>query len=79
MRIQDKRSDIDFLQRRARLGPHDERMDDRIRELQMEAKTDERKLDDELKHKFRFITGHNKAESSPGVFAEELKVKKNIR
>lgn len=61
------------------LGAHDERMDDRIRETQLEAKTLERKLDDKLKQKFRFITGHNKSEVSPGVFAEENKVKKNIR
>jgi hypothetical protein len=47
--------------------------------MAIELKILETKLIHEAKNKFRYIVGHNKQESQPGVFLEDYKVAKNIR
>mmetsp|Transcript_15913 Transcript_15913/g.24568 ORF Transcript_15913/g.24568 Transcript_15913/m.24568 type:complete len:85 (-) Transcript_15913:2129-2383(-) len=46
--------------------------------LGMEIKYLEKKLVTDAKSKFRYIMGHDKKEVSPGLFAQDLKVTKNI-
>ena len=62
-----------------KLGPQQDNAHDQIRDLKIELGRDEKELDQKLKDKFKFISGHNKLEKSPGIFMEEDKVKKNIR
>lgn len=86
MKILNQISDFkNLIEDRERIKAHPDRTkgqkdddENRIRTYKKEIELLEKKLMREATHKFRYIIGHSKVESHPGVLAETDKVSKNI-